>query len=215
MKTFLLTAILLIPFLNVNAQEIGELAEEKEPIVFPNNAFGLDIMFSEGGFGLGGFYRRQITQNVTVFGDISISESKEDNEFQYYDWFGNPIPVSFKVNRVFLIPINFGLQYRLFQNSIHDNLRPYLNAGAGPTLVMTTPYQKEFFSAFGDAKTKFAVGGYIGLGANFGIDKSSLVGINLRYYFVHLFDDGVESLISRPRKDWGGFYLTINLGLMY
>ncbi len=52
MKTIIAAAILLITFLNVNAQEIGELAPPKQPEDFPNNAFGMDLMFSEGGFGL-------------------------------------------------------------------------------------------------------------------------------------------------------------------
>ena len=215
MKNLLFTVILLIPFLIVNAQEIGELAPEKEPLIFPNNALGLDVMFGEGGVGFGGFYRRQFNHNLTGFADFSISEIKEDNEFQYYDYFGNPVPVSGKKNRVFVIPFNFGIQYRLFEKIIHDNLRPYINAGVGPSMVITTPYEREFFNAFGYAKTKFAAGGYFGFGANFGIDKSSLVGINLRYYVAHFFDKGVESLEGRFKKDISGFYLTINLGFMY
>jgi hypothetical protein len=215
MKTILAAAILLIPFLFVNAQEIGELAEEKEPIIFPNNAFGMDIMISEGGFGLGTFYRRQMTSKITLFSDFSISESKDDNEFQYYDYFGNPIPIAGKKNRVFLLPLNFGVQYRLFEKVIYDNLRPYINAGVGPSIVLTTPYEREFFNAFGYAQAHFAVGGYAGIGANFGLDKSSLVGINFRYYLIHFFNDGVENISGRFRKNLGGFYLTINIGMMY
>jgi hypothetical protein len=215
MKKLLLITILLIPFLIVNAQEIGELAPDPEPEEFPDNALGLDIMFGEGGIGFGGFYRRQLSLSLTAFADFSISEIKEDNEFQYYDYFGNPLPVPGKKNRVFLIPFNFGLQYRLFENLIHDNLRPYINAGLGPSMVITTPYEREFFNAFGYAQTRFAAGGYVGFGANFGLDKSSLVGINLRYYVVHFFDEGVESIRGRFNKDIGGFYLTINVGFMY
>jgi hypothetical protein len=73
----------------------------------------------------------------------------------------------------------------------------------------------EFFESFGKAQTKYALGGYIGLGANFGLDKRSLLGVNIRYYFIHFFDEGVESLYDRPKKNLGGFFLTINLGMMY
>ena len=214
MKKLLLTAILLIPSLIVNAQGIGELAPEKEIEVFPDNALGLDIMFSDGGIGLGGFYRRQFSNTFTGFVDISISEAKDEREFEYIDYFGQTYTIG-KKNRVFLVPINFGLQYRLFEKVIYDNLRPYINAGVGPSMVLTTPYEREFFNAFGYAETKFTVGGYVGFGANFGLDKSSLVGINLRYYVVHFFDEGVESLAGRFKKDIGGVYLTINLGIMY
>ena len=152
MKKLLLAAIILIPLLNVNAQEIGELAPDKKPEVFPNNALGLDIMFSEGGFGLGGFYRRQFSEKITGFTDISISEAKDEREFEYFDYYTQQSYTVGKKNRVFIIPVNFGIQYRLFENVIYDNLRPYLNAGVGPSMILTTPYSKEFFDSFGDAR---------------------------------------------------------------
>ncbi|QQS37321.1 MAG: hypothetical protein IPM56_05025 [Ignavibacteriales bacterium] len=214
MKTLIFISILLITCLNVNAQGIGELAPEKAPEVFPDNAFGLDIMFSEGGFGFGTFYRRQLSQKFTLFTDFSISEAKDENEFEYIDYFGNAYSIG-KKNRIFLLPLNFGIQYRLFESVIADNLRPYINAGVGPTLVVTTPYELEFFNSFGKAHARYAMGSYFGFGANFGLDKSSLVGINLRYYIVHFFDEGVESLEGKFKKNLGGVYLTINIGMMY
>ena len=218
MKKLLVAVILLIPFLIVNAQGIGELAPEKKPTVFPDNVLGLDIMFSDGGFGFGGFYRRQLSDILTGFVDISISEVKDSREFTYtyQDIYGYIDTYTLgKVNRVFIVPVDFGLQYRLFKDAISDNLRPYINAGVGPSIVITTPYEREFFNAFGHANTKITLGSYIGFGANFGLDKSSLIGINLRYYIVHFFDQGVESLQGKFRRDIGGVYLTINLGLMY
>jgi hypothetical protein len=214
MKTLLFTAILLIPFLNVNAQGIGELAPPKPPQVFPTNAMGIDIMFSEGGFGMGGFYRRRFTSELSGFTDLSISEAKDPHEFTYVDYFGNSYTLG-KKNRAFLLPLNFGLQYRLFENVIYDNLRPYLNIGVGPSMVVTTPYEQEYFKAFGRAHAQFTLGGYFGFGAYFGIDKSSMVGVNLRYYVVHLFNNGIEIMYGRHEKNLGGFYLTINLGTMY
>ena len=139
---------------------------------------------------------------------------KDDKEIESYDYWGNPITYG-KKNRIFLLPLNFGVQFRLFKDDISDNLRPYINFGIGPSMALTTPYEKEFFSAFGKAQLKYAAGGYIGLGANFGLDKSSLLGFNLRYYIINFFDAGVESLYNRYNKSLGGFYLTINIGKMY
>ena len=214
MKTLVLTAILLIPFLNVNAQGIGKLAPPKPPEKFPNNAWGIDVMFGEGGFGLGTFYRRQLSDVVTAFTDISFSEAQDPREFTFVDYFGNTY-VAGKVNRAFIVPLNFGIQYRLFENVIADNLRPYINIGIGPSLVLTNPYSEEFFSAFKNAHAYYTLGGYIGFGANFGIDKNSLVGINLRYYIIHMFNQGIELLQGKYDKDLGGIFLTLNLGTMY
>ncbi len=214
MRNLFFVTILLIPLLNLNAQGIGKLVPEAEPESFPNNAFGLDIMFSDGGFGLGTFYRYRLSSSTTFFTDFSMSEAKDEKEFEYVDYYGRTFTVG-KKNRVFMLPLNFGLQYRLFKKVIYDNLRPYVNFGVGPAMVITTPYDQEFFNAFGSAKLRVTTGGYVGFGANFGLDKSSLVGINFRYYIIHFFDQGVESLAGRFKKDIGGFFITLNIGTMY
>ncbi len=215
MKKLIVLLILVIPLLNTNAQGIGKLAPERPPEEFPDNAFGFDVIFSEGGIGFGTFYRHSLSTKLTFFTDLSMSESKDDQEIVRINPFTLQPFTLFKKNRVFIIPLNFGLQYRLFTNEIYDNLRPYINFGVGPTMVMTTPYFQEFFKAFGDAQVKYALGGHIGFGANFGIDKSNLVGLNVRYYFIHLFDKGVEGLAGKFRKNLGGIFLTINIGFMY
>lgn len=214
MKKLILT-IIFIPFLQLAAQEIGTLAPEKEPVDFPDNAFGMDVMFSEGGFGLGAFYRHELTEKFTFFTDFSVSEAKDDNEFETYNYYTGQSFTFGKKNRIFLLPLNSGIQYRLFESVIHDNLRPYVNLGIGPSIIVTTPYSLEFFKSFGKAQAHYALGGYFGLGANFGLDQSSLIGINLRYYLIKFLGDGVESLHGKKKTDFGGFYLTINIGLMY
>jgi hypothetical protein len=214
MKYLIIAAIIIIPIFTLEAQGIGELAPEKAPMVFPKNAFGMDLIFSEGGFGLGTFYRRSISDKVTLFSDFSISEAKDPQEFTYVDYYGNSYTPN-KVNRAFILPVNFGMQYRLFENVIFDNLRPYLDAAIGPSIIVTTPYEKEFFNAFGKAQARYTLGGYFGIGANFGLDKSSLVGINLRYYIIHFFDQGVEILSGKLENDLGGVFITLNIGMMY
>lgn len=196
------------------AQRIGELAPPKLPEAFPSNAWGMDIMIGDAGFGLGTFFRKQLDLKWTAFADISFAETKDEREFEYIDFWGNVRTIG-KKNRVFQAPINFGVHYRIFENSIADNLRPYLSAGIGPTIIITTPYKEEFFNSFGKAQAKYALGGYLGLGANFGLDKSSLIGINIRYYYSKILNGGVESLEGRMKTEIQGFFITLNLGLMY
>jgi hypothetical protein len=204
----------LIPLI-ISAQKIGMLAPEKPPEKFPNNQWGVDIMFSEGGFGLGTFYRYQFNTNVLGFVDFSISESKDEREVEYYDYYTGQTYTIGKVNRVFALPVNFGIQYRFFENELEENLRPFLTAGVGPNMILTTPYELEFFESFGKAKLKYALGGYVGFGANFGLNKKNLVGLNIRYYYTHMFDEGVENLKGTFRKDFGSFYITLSLGSMF
>lgn len=196
------------------AQRIGEKAPPKPPEVFPNNASGIDLVFSDSGFGLGTFYRYSFSRVLTGFTDLSISESKDDREIEYIDYYGQK-HVFGKVNRVFMTPLNFGIQYRLFADNLTDNLRPYVTFGTGPNFIVTTPYEMEFFDSFKKAQLKIAAGGYIGFGANLGLSKKNLMGLSIRYYVIHLFDKGVESLQGRYRKDFQHVMITLNIGLMY
>jgi len=214
MKARALILFFLLPLAFTSAQRIGKIAPEKPPIIFPANVWGGDIMFGEGGFGLGTFYRRNFSRNWTGFVDLSFSEMKDEREIEYVDYYGNTFVYN-KQNRVFLLPLNFGFQYRLFSDVLTEGFRPYITVGVGPTFVMTTPYEKEFFNSFGKAQVHYAAGGYFGIGANFGLSQSSLIGINVRYYYSHLFNDGVENLMGHFQKDLGGVYISLNLGLMY
>jgi len=211
---YIFVLLLIAPLSFSNAQKIGKLAEPKPPIEFPQNSWGVDVMFGDGGLGLGTFLRKDLTDDLTGFVDFSISESKDEKEVEYYDYWGNPYTVG-KKNRVFILPINAGIQYRLFSNLLTDNLRPYISLGVGPTMVVTTPYEDEFFKSFAKAHLQYAAGGYIGFGANFGSSQSSLIGLNVRYYIVHMFGDGVENLYERYRKNLNHFYISLNIGIMY
>ena len=214
MKKFLLLAVLIFPINFVTGQNIGELAPDREPLVFPDNAYGVDLLFGEGGFGVGGFYRNNLSNTLTLFTDMSISEAKDDNEFEYIDYYGRTYTVG-KKNRIYLIPFFAGLQNRFFANELGDNFRPYLNFAVGPAMVVTTPYEREFFNSLKYAQANYTVGGYIGIGANFGIDQTHLAGINIRYYVIQFFNRGIESLEGKPKKSFGGFYITLNIGSMY
>ena len=96
---FILLALASVSF----GQKIGKLAPETEPTVFPDNSWGVDVMFGEGGFGLGTFYRKIFNEDFTGFVDFSISESKDDQEMEYVDYFGNTYTLG-KENRVFIFP---------------------------------------------------------------------------------------------------------------
>ncbi len=152
MRRLIFLIMFIIPTSFLFSQEIGELAPPKPPLVFPSNAWGFDLMIGESGFGFGGFYRKQLSTKFTIFGDVSISEAKDEREIEYIDIYGQTFTIG-KQNRVFQIPVTLGAQFRLFENELTDNLRPYINAGVGPTIALTTPYAEEFFKAFSYSQT--------------------------------------------------------------
>ncbi len=217
-KVFLFTFLIAYTAYPVNAQETLYTDDLRK-------AWGFDILVSDGGMGAGGFYWREITPTIAGFISLSVSESKDNREVEFYNpWTGQKI-VPGKINRFLVIPLQFGAQYRLFKDQIMDNFRPFISAGIGPSLIYATPYERSFFSALGHGKGYHTVGGFIGAGAYVGSDPSNLVGINFRYYFVPYFSgiNSMDASVYEPgnnqdeirylqKKHFGGFYITFTFG---
>ncbi|MFZ4621585.1 MAG: hypothetical protein ACOYNS_13575 [Bacteroidota bacterium] len=197
-----------------------------------NDGWGVDILLSNNGFGFAGFYRHQYSRELAGTVTLGIAESKDDNEVEYFDYWGQSY-IPGKINRFLMMPIMFGAQYRLFADDITDSFRPYVNGGVGPTVILASPYDKEFFNSLAYGQAHYTFGGYVGIGAFFGSDMGSLSGINVRYYYIP-YSKGINSLQDpdilitpqagetftpyyvpgkvRKKSDFGGFFITINLG---
>lgn len=219
----------------------SSLVPSDNPIEQPTyrNAWGLDILVSNDGFGLGTFYRREFSEDLFGFGMFSISESKDEREIERYDpnyYYNGRTYVPGKLQRFLVLPLTFGVQYRLFREDIADNFRPFVNAGVGPTMIFSAPFadvtrnvngdvnvtQIEFFKSLGRGQAHYTASGFIGFGANFGTEKANVFGVNFRYYFTYLFGDGLPSLfntstgeLAARKKEFGGFFITLNVGMAY
>lgn len=201
------------------------------------NAWGVDVLVSNDGFGLGTFYRREFSEDLFGFAMFSISEAKDEREFEQFDPFYQVSYVPGKLRRFLVMPLTFGVQYRLFRDDIMDNFRPFINAGVGPSMIFSAPFaelkritpngpvqatQIEFFKSLGKGQAHYTASAFIGVGANFGNEKANVFGVNFRYYFTYLFGDGLPSLyststgeIAAKKKDFGGFFITLNVGMAY
>jgi hypothetical protein len=248
----LFTSLVVLPLLTASAQDprkywapaaakdsilqAGELPQDPTgPDRFPN-IWSLDILLSNDGFGLGTIYRRTLTSDLSWFISFSISESKDEREVEYYDYYYGTMVSPGKLSRFLVLPLMAGIQYRLFRDDIVDTFRPYLNAGVGPAMVYTMPYvelkqqsdgylvaeQVDFFKSIGKGQPHYTFGGYVGFGANFGTDRTSIFGINFRYYFTSLLSDGLPSLynertggIAATKTNFGGFVISLNVGMAY
>lgn len=185
------------------------------------NAFGADILFSGSGWGFGAFYHRKVFENATVFANFGLSGRRNSDEFEDA-WLG-PIPVvSTKVNRLFMIPMTAGIQYRLFAESLQESFRPFVAAGVTPTIILQTPYLRmeetgiryyEFFESFGYTESYFRWGAMFALGSMFGDPTDgSIIGVMLRYYTIPFGDGGLESIRGLPIENFGGVILTLSIG---
>ena len=181
-----------------------------------DESLGFDILFSNSGFGLGGFYQRPLSDGLAWFVNLGISGARKTDEFPTY--IPDPEPphnltydVPGKVNRVFSLPLTVGLKYRVLETALVENFRPYLNVGVGPTMILALPYEgHDFFSSLGHANAYFTGGGFVGVGADFGTTQPTL-GVNVRYYYIP-FKPGVESLRGDPITEFGGIFLTASIG---
>ena len=175
-----------------------------------HNAMGVDFLISTNGFGMGTFFRHEYTDNISGFIDLSVSEAKDDDEREYIDYYGNRFTPG-KTNRFLLLPVYFGIQQRMFDEDIVDNFRPFVTAAVGPTMIYVFPYNEEYFSALGKGRFKYTVGGYVGAGAYFGSERSSLLGLNIRYYYIP-YPGGIESLQNTQKTQFGGVYISLTFG---
>lgn len=178
------------------------------------DAWGIDVLFSGNGFGLGTFYYTEFSPTVFGFAHLGISGVQNTDEFEEYDPRVQQWIIPNKINRLFVFPLTAGIQYRLFKDDISDNLRPFLQAGIGPSFIMSTPYSREFFSAFGDAQFYVRPGGFVGVGMYFGDAQKTLTGAHLRYYYIPFGGDGLASVQNFPIHNFGGIFLSLSMGFL-
>jgi hypothetical protein len=199
------------------------------------NAWGFDLLMSNNGFGAGFFLRHEYTDEIAGFLDFAVSDVKDEGEVELFNYYTGQSYIPNKVNRLIYMPLVAGIQYRLFKDDIVDNFRPYLTAGVGPSFIFVAPYstpqtvidptsgqpviqynQIDFFSSLKYGQFRYTVGGYVGAGVYFGLDKGSLSGVNLRYYFSP-FPSGIQVMTDpAPKvKNFGGLYITLNFGTLY
>jgi outer membrane protein W len=131
-----------------------------------------------------------------------------------------------------MMPLTVSIQYRLFKDDIVDNFRPFINAGLGPTMVFVAPYAHptnyffpdgsyytdpgkiDFFTSLKYGKMRYTLGGYIGAGAYFGMEKGTLTGLSVKY-FLAPFPDGIEDMTNVYIKNFGGLFITLTFGSLF
>jgi hypothetical protein len=174
--------------------------------------WGFNILFSGNGFGAGFFYQRLYTPTISGFIDLGISGARNTDELEYLDpYTGRPF-VPGKVNRLYMFPLMAGIQYRLFAGTLSESLRPFVNIGAGPALIMAAPYPEAFFGSVSSATLYGRFGGFAGIGAAIGAMNRTSLSVNLRYYYIPFGGNGLESIKDLPITDFGGLFLTLSVG---
>ncbi len=193
------------------------LTDEAEARKAITQAGGVDLVFSGSGWGIGAFYHHKVIEHGTAFANFLLSGRRNADEFENA-WLGSVPVVAEKVNRLYMIPMTIGFNYRLFAEDLQESFRPYVSAGITPTIIIQTPYIRdgqfyEFFSSFGYAETYFRWGAMVAVGSLFGDPtEGTVVGFTARYYTIPFGGDGLESLQGLPITNFGGVFLSLSLG---
>ena len=191
------------------------------------NGIGLNISLTNSGFGVGGYLQRPIGTTTSWLAEFYITTLKDEREQRFFGIFGESI-IPNKYNYMLMVPFQVGLQKRLFQESIQDNFRPYVQVSAGPTVGWISPYFQDLndnqrldgnertydvIGAIPKGSFTFAMGGSISVGANFGLSRRVTQGIRFGYTFHYFFDD-IELLEPRV-KEGQRFFGTPTISLIF
>ncbi len=162
---------------------------------------GFEVVVTNSGFGLGGYYAFAIDARNSFFAALNIGSEKSEREVKFFGFGQSFIPD--KANYFVRMPIHMGLQRRLWNDYIEDNFRPYLQITGGPTLGWVYPYfddengngtydnDEKRYDGIGSifkGDFRFGLGGTIGIGANFGENSRLTQGVRIAYSFNYFFD---------------------------
>lgn len=187
------------------------LMEVKENDVI-KRSMGFDVTFGTNGLGFGGFFQRNIKGNLSYSVNLLVSGARRTDEFEAYDPTTGRIFIPGKVNRLYSFPLSIALQHRLFSETLSESFRPFVALGAGPSLILSLPYEKPFFSSFGSSNSFIRFNTYVGVGVNLGASRSGMYGLSLRYYYIPFGGAGLESIQGYPISDFGGPFLSLWIG---
>lgn len=221
--------ILLLPLQAVQAQLPAD-SNRSNPY---GTGAGLQILLTNSGFGLGGYYHRPAGRDLKFLFELSLGSGKDEREQKFYNALTGASYIQNKANYLLLIPIQLGLQRRLWREQIADNFRPYLQLSAGPTLGWVYPYFRDrngnrrydpeageriydVFQAFPKGHLRAGFGGMLVLGAYFGESTQTTQGLRFGYA-LHYFPHPIQLLEgdAPPRRFFGTPVISLTFGRLY
>jgi hypothetical protein len=192
------------------------------------SGFGAEILLTNSGFGLGGYYNRSMTDATSFMAEFSLGAGKDERELKFFRFGSSYIPK--KANYLLMMPIQLGATHRLFRDTIEDNFRPYVQVTAGPTFGWEYPYfddlnrngeydagEEQTYDSIGalpKGELRFGMGGTIAIGAHFGSSKRVAQGIRIGYSVTRFFE-GIQLLepqVQEAQHVFGTPTITLTFG---
>ncbi len=192
------------------------------------SGIGFQILLTNSGFGLGGYYHRAISDATSFMSEISLGAGKDERELKFFRFGSSYIPN--KANYLLMMPLQAGIIHRLFRNAIEENFRPYVQVTAGPTIGWEYPYfddangngeydanEEDSYDAIGalpKGELRVGYGGTLAIGAHFGLSRRMTQGVRIGYSFTN-FLQGIQLLepqVQEAQHFFGTPTITLTFG---
>jgi len=206
-------------------------ASDYDEPVDPKSGLGGQILLTNSGFGLGGYLSRVVGRDWTFVFELALGSTKDEREVAFFDRFGRR-DLPDKANYLLTIPVQLGLERRLFRSKIEDNFRPFVHFSAGPTVGWKYPYfnddngngtldegEKTYdvISSLPKGSVELGFGGTVALGAYFGGTRGVTQSVRIGYTFTHYLHEIelLERSIRRPAHFFGSPTILVSFGKLY
>ena len=179
----------------------------------------LVLVLSEYGLGAGGSLRGRLADDWSATAELSVGAGRDEREQSFGGLFGERT-TPLKRNSVLLVPLQVGVERRLFRTRVEDNFRPFLALVAGPTLAYQWPYFDDLdgdgrrddgepltsgLAGFEEGQARVGIGGTVTVGAAFGRSRSAApsirFGLQGTYFPVEVDLLEVTPLVEDPSRN--------------
>ena len=191
---------------------------------------GLALVLTNDGFGLGAFARGPLARDRSWTAGLSGRPGKDEREQQFFVGLFGETVVPFKRHYFLIVPLEAGVEQRLFSQQIRSTFRPFVHLSAGPALGYQWPYFDDrdgdgintdeptlgAFEQIGRGEFRFGASGSLSFGAYIDTSAGSALGFRFGYAAAYFFEE-VELLEADPRVDDPDrqFFGTPVLGLQF
>lgn len=187
-----------------------------------HNALEFDVMLNNFGFSIGGQYSRVVGPYTELTFQTGITGIRDVSEQNFQDFFTGQRTIPNKYKRGLGFPFLFGVERRLFAESIADNFRFFIAGSGGPAMAFVYPYindadnnglrttivdqngfirpveeVNDFFTGWKDGDTEWGFSGELKVGVTLGENFKSQTTFEFGYFFYY-FKQGLQ--IMEPRK---------------
>lgn len=202
---------------------------------------GGQVLLTNSGFGLGGYYHWALSPRTSVISEVSLRPTKDESEVTFFDRFGRK-DIRNKANYLLTLPVQLGVQRRVFQAHIEDNFRPFVQASTGPTIGWEYPYfddcngsgaldaadcdqdgvyeEEDTYDALSGiprGRVRLGLGGTLAVGAHFGFSTRSSQGVRIGYAFTYFFQPVqlLEPAVQDAQHFFGTPIISLTFGRLF